>query len=64
MNIPDNHDVFMAHEQEKERWLAGRPVCSYCEQHIQEEFFYEIDCEKVCEDCLKLHFRRTVQEEY
>lgn len=62
MNVPDNYEILMAHEREKDRWLSRRPVCSFCEQAIQEEFFYEIDCEMVCEDCLKLHFRRTVQE--
>lgn len=61
-NIPDNHDIFMAHEQEKERQLARRPVCSYCDNPIQDDFFYEIDCEIVCAECLEMHFRRTVEE--
>ncbi len=60
--MPDNYSIWAAHEQEKERRLALRPVCNYCEQHIQDDFFYEIDCEKVCEECLKLHFRRAVEE--
>lgn len=58
----DNYAIWLAHEEEKERWLARRPVCSFCDQHIQEEHFYEIDCEMVCEDCLDKHFRRTVEE--
>lgn len=62
MNIPDNHDIWAAHEQEKEQRLAERPVCDICDNHIQDEFFYEIDCENVCEECLNLHFRREVEE--
>ena len=61
-NIPDNYEIWLAHEEEKERRLARRPKCSICENHIQKEHFYEIDCEMVCEECLNLHFRRTVEE--
>ena len=61
---PDNYDIYMAHEREMEQRLARRPVCSYCEQPIQDDFFYEIDCEKVCPECLELHFRRMVEEAY
>lgn len=63
MNIPDNYSVWLAHEQEMERRLARRPKCSICENHIQEEHFYEIDCEMVCEECLNLNFRRMVEVE-
>lgn len=58
----DNYAVWAAHEQDKERRLSRRPVCAYCDQHIQEEFFFEIDCEMVCEECLNLHFKREVVE--
>lgn len=58
----DNYDLWEAHERDKDRRLSNRPVCAYCEQHIQEEFFYEIDCEMVCEECLNLHFKREVVE--
>lgn len=59
----DNYAIWLAHEEENERWLAKRPKCAYCDEPIQEEHFYEIDCEMVCEDCLNLHFRRTVEDE-
>ena len=64
MNIPDNHDIFMAHEQEMERRLARLPVCDCCGEPIQDEFFYEIDCEKICPSCLELNYRRIVEVEY
>ena len=62
MSIPDNYSIWAAHEQEKERRLSLRPVCDICENHIQDAVFYEIDCKKVCEECLNLHFRRAVEE--
>ena len=60
---PDNHDIWEAEEQRREQQLARRPVCSYCDQHIQEDYFFEIDCEIVCEECLERHFKRTVEDE-
>ena len=63
MNMPDNYSQWKAHEREMEQRLARRPVCSYCDNPIQDDFFYEIDCEMVCEECLNQHFRRMVEEE-
>ncbi len=34
------------------------PVCSFCEEPVQGDFYYRIGQENVCTDCLKLHFRR------
>lgn len=52
MYIPDNLDAYNAHEKEQERWLASRPVCSWCGEPIQEEYAYKIGDELVCEYCI------------
>ena len=39
--------------QDEDEWLKSLPVCSYCGQHIQDDEYYEIDEEKVCEECLR-----------
>ena len=59
----DNYDKFEALEREKQRWLISRPVCAYCDHPIQENKFYEIDCEKVCKECLEIFFGRDVDDE-
>lgn len=33
----DNYGRWEAHDNEKERRLARRPICCICKEHIQEE---------------------------
>ena len=56
MNIPDNYDLWEAHQAKQDKWLSERLVCEYCGQPIQEDFYYEINDEVVCEKCLDRHF--------
>lgn len=62
MNIPDNYDQWLAHEARQDQWLSERYVCEYCGQPIQEDFYYEINGDFVCEKCLDKHFRKDVLE--
>jgi len=50
-----------------ERWQAELarleeevPVCGYCNRPVQDDFYYEINDEPVCADCLEQHFKRQV----
>ena len=45
-------------EQQKE--LEKLPLCDYCDNRIQEEFYYEINGDNICVACLEKHFRREV----
>ena len=54
---------FERYAAEQERWLHQRPLCDYCENHIQGAFYYEINGDCICEGCLSEHFRREVQED-
>lgn len=45
-------------EQQKE--LEALPVYDYCDEHILEEFYYEINGDIICADCLDKHFKREV----
>ena len=49
---------FMAPDIKKERWLARLPQCEYCGEHIQDEYFYEINGEWICKACLDDEFKR------
>ena len=62
MNIPDNYDRWAAHEAEQEAWLSERLVCEYCGRPIQEDYFYEINGDILCEKCLNRNFRKDVTE--
>lgn len=58
--IPDNYDIWLAHEDKLEQQLADRPVCDYCEDHIQDDHFFAINGETICPDCMEAHFRREL----
>ena len=60
MCAPDNYSQWEAHEREEERWLARRPVCEYCEEHIQDDHYFDINGEVVCPDCLESYFRKDI----
>lgn len=58
----DNYDLFEQHEAEMERLLESRPVCSECGEYIQDEYFYEINGEYICEECLNENYRRWTDD--
>lgn len=58
MRTGDPHADFLAHEREQERWLARLPVCDICGHPVQDDHYYEINGEVICERCLDDHFRR------
>ena len=54
----DNYDLFEMHDAEQERKLQKLPVCVYCNEHIQDESFFLINDEVICEDCMDSYFRK------
>ena len=42
---------FKEFDEDNFRWLVKRPICDKCGEHIQDEYYYDIDGEKVCEYC-------------
>lgn len=61
MNIPDNYDIWEAHDREMERRLARRPVCVRCDKRIQDETAFLIEGEWKCEKCMD-NFRVLVED--
>lgn len=49
-------------DAEQEAELEKLPVCSYCDLPIQDEYFYEINDEVICEECLNQNFRKSVDD--
>lgn len=62
MYVPDNYDLWEAHDKEQERALEKLPVCGECGEPIQDDFAYKIDGEIICEDCLKAYYRVDIEE--
>ena len=62
MHVPDNYDAFVKHEADQEEKMARLPVCDYCGNAIQDDWYYEIDGEKFCPDCMDEHFRKSTDD--
>lgn len=55
MNVPDNYDVWLVHEEQTEKQLEQLPVCFHCEQPIQQETAVCLDGTFYCDECLELN---------
>jgi formylmethanofuran dehydrogenase subunit E len=49
----DVTDLLVSYEEDREKRLERRPVCSICGEHIQEDKCYRINDEFVCPSCLE-----------
>ena len=60
----DNYDIWEAHDIEMERKRAMLPVCDNrkCRRQIDDEYFYEIEGDYLCEKCMILRYRRSVED--
>lgn len=54
-----DHDRY---QEEQNKWLEKMPVCSICDEYIQDDYLYEINDEVICEECLKDNFRKNVED--
>lgn len=60
MNIPDNYDLWEAHEARQKKQLEALPHCDECGEPIQDDFYFEINDTIMCECCLiRDHRKRT-----
>lgn len=60
--IPDNYDLWEAHEREQEKLLEELPECENCGKTIQDDFYYEINDSIICEDCLNDNYRKRTED--
>ena len=62
MSIPDNYDLFLKHQADQDSKLEKMPVCSICEEHIQEDRVYVINGDIVCPYCLEDEYGHNVED--
>ena len=54
-----DYAAYDAHQQSE---LDKLPRCSYCDEPIQDDFYYEINDELICPECLEQHHRKWVDD--
>ena len=53
---------FERHDAEQQAQLDKLPLCEYCGEHIQSDYYFEIEGVIICEDCLNDNFRKDIEE--
>lgn len=52
MNLDGNLAFLDEHESEQDEALESLPKCDQCGEPIQDDYYYEINGERICEGCL------------
>lgn len=60
--VPDNLDRWEKHDAEQESALELLPLCSICDEHIQDEYCYQINGDVICEHCMVEYFRKDTMD--
>lgn len=64
MYVPDNYDQWLIYEteqqKERERQATEFPRCDCCEKPI-DDYYWNINGEIFCENCLNENFRMAVE---
>ena len=60
----DNYKAWEHAERERERRLLSFPICERCRERIQDEDYYDVDGEILCEECMKRKYRRKTEDYY
>lgn len=63
MKIPDNYDLWAAHDARQSRLLERLPKCCHCGETIQEERAVRIDFCWYCAECLNDEYTFDVEPE-
>lgn len=60
----DNYDLWESHDRELARRETRLPVCENpkCKKRINDDFYFEIDGETLCEDCVNLRYRKHTED--
>lgn len=53
---------FMLHDARQQRELDRLPLCADCDDPVQADYFYLINDECICPDCLDAGYRKAVED--
>ena len=49
---------FNSWDAEQQKQLARLPLCADCDEPIQDDYYYLINDEPICQDCLDSNYRK------
>ena len=53
---------FDRYDAEQSKWEEKLPVCSECGEKVHDDYFYEINDEVICSECLDSNHRKWVED--
>lgn len=53
---------FLRYDAEQEKQIEKLPLCVCCGNRVTDDFYYDIDGEILCEECLKDKYRKDVDD--
>ena len=58
----DPVDDFLRHDAEEQAWLDKLPKCADCGEPVQDDYFYLINDEVICPECLDNNYRKRTED--
>ena len=52
---------FEDYDRQQSAAMDRLPVCDFCGRPIQDDHYYEIGADTVCESCLNINFRKDIE---
>ncbi len=53
---------FLMHDAKQQERMRELPHCEYCDEPIVDDFYYDINGDIVCAECLDAHYKKQVWE--
>lgn len=53
---------FERHDRDQQQQLEQLPVCDECGERIQDDMYFDIDGEILCEDCMIRRYSRRTED--
>lgn len=60
--MPDNYSQWEWHDRQQEKATQQLPVCDRCRERIDEDYYFDIGGEILCEDCLIEKYRKWTED--
>lgn len=60
MNLDGNLAFLDEHEREQDEALESLPKCDECGNPIQEDYYFPLNGERICEGCLYKNHRKFI----
>lgn len=52
----------MRYDAERQAEIEKLPICSECDEHIQDEYLFEINGEYICEHCMEENHKKSTDD--